>query len=162
MALRSFRERMLQTLCYEAGGLLLVAPAYALVMERSGGESFRLVAALSVAVMIWSPIHNTIFDYADLRLTGRLASDRPQGLRVVHAVSHEATTVVVTLPVLIWMGGHSLWGALMVDAALTLAYSVYAYLFNLVYDRLRPVAAPASLRRESASTASGPGPDSST
>lgn len=160
MALRSFRERVIQTLCYEAGGLLLVAPAYALIMGRGGAESFGLMAALSVAVMLWSPIHNTVFDWLDLRLTGRLASDRPHGLRMVHAASHEATTVVVTLPVLIWMGGHGLWGALMVDAALTLAYSAYAYLFHLAYDRLRPVAAPARIRRGSAWKASGPGPDS--
>lgn len=158
MALRSFRERVLQTLCYEAGGLLLVAPAYALVMGRGGGESFRLMAALSVAVMLWSPIHNTVFDWIDLRLTGRLASDRAHGLRMVHAVSHEATSVVVTLPVLIWIGGHSLLGALVVDAALTLAYTAYAYLFHLLYDRLRPVALPARGGRGTGSGSSEPRP----
>lgn len=158
MALRSFRERVIQTLCYEAGGLLLVAPAYALIMGRGGGESFRLMAALSVVVMVWSPIHNTVFDWIDLRLTGRVASDRPHRLRMVHAASHEATTVVVTLPVLIWIGGHSLLGALVVDAVLTVAYTAYAYLFHLLYDGLRPVALPARDGRGMASGASEPGP----
>ncbi len=139
MALRNFRERVLQTLCYEGGGLLLVVPAYSLIMGRGSGESFLLLAEISVAVMIWSPLYNTIFDLIDLRVTGRVASDRPQGLRLVHATSHEATTVVVTLPILVWFGGHSLWGALAVDFALTVVYSVYAYFFHLAYDWLRPV-----------------------
>jgi uncharacterized membrane protein len=71
--------------------------------------------------------------------SGRVASDRPQKWRVVHAVSHEATTVVVTLPILVWLGGHG-WGeALLLDLGLTVLYAVYAYGFHLVYDRLRPV-----------------------
>jgi uncharacterized membrane protein len=72
-------------------------------------------------------------------LSGRVASDRPHRWRMVHAVSHEASTVVVTLPILIWLGGFSFWQALAVDLGLTLIYMVYAYGFHLVYDRLRPV-----------------------
>ncbi|MEZ5779454.1 MAG: PACE efflux transporter [Paracoccaceae bacterium] len=167
MALRSARERVLQTLCFEGGGLVLVVPAYALIMGRSGSESLLLMAMLSVIVMIWSPIHNTVFDLIDLHMTGRLASDRPHRLRLVHALSHEATAVIMTLPVLVWLGGHSFWGALAVDFTLTIAYSIYAYFFHLAYDRLRPVSGkrvrvndtpPPS--PENASTVSGPAPDS--
>ncbi len=139
MALRTFRERVLQTLCYEAGGLLLVAPLYAQIMGRSNAESFFLIAALSVAVMVWSPLHNAAFDMVDLRLSGRVASDRPHRLRVVHALSHEGSTVVVTLPILILLGGHGFWAALAVDFSLTVAYAFYAYLFHIAYDRMRPV-----------------------
>lgn len=139
MALRSLRERLWQTLCYEAGGLLIVAPLYATVMGRGTAEAFILIAALSAAALVWSPLHNTIFDRADLRLTGRLASDRPHALRVVHAASHEGSTMIVTVPILILLGGHSLWGALAVDLSLSLAYTVYAYLFHIGYDRMRPV-----------------------
>lgn len=148
MALRNFRERVLQTLCFEGGGLLMVVPGYALVTGHSGGTSFVLMAAISVAVMVWSPIHNTAFDLIDLRLTGRVASDRPHKLRIVHAASHEASSVVVSLPILVWLGGHTVWAALAVDLALTLVYSAYAYVFHLVYDRLRPVV-PARARRRS-------------
>ncbi|MCU0828933.1 MAG: PACE efflux transporter [Tabrizicola sp.] len=139
MHLRSPRERLLQTLCYEAGGLLLSIPLYLLYSGSGTGEGALLMLALSVAVMIWSPIHNTVFDWADLRLSGRVASDRPQRWRVVHAVTHEATTVVVTLPILVWLGGHG-WGeALLIDLGLTVLYAVYAYGFHLAYDRWRPV-----------------------
>lgn len=139
MALRSPRERFIQTLCYEAGGWLLAVPLYVLVIGGTPAEGALLMAALAGAVMLWSPLHNTVFDWVDLRLSGRVASDRPHRWRMVHAVSHEVTTVVVTLPILIWLGGFDLWQALAVDVGLTAVYTVYAYGFHLVYDRWRPV-----------------------
>ena len=139
MSLRSARERLLQTLAYEAGGLVLSVPLVALVGGGTAAEAFALMLTLSIAVMLWSPLHNTLFDWADLRLSGRVASDRPQRWRLVHAASHEATTVVVTLPILMWLGGLGFWAALVTDLGLTLLYTAYAYLFHLLYDRLRPV-----------------------
>jgi uncharacterized membrane protein len=139
MVLRSPRERFIQTLSYEFGGWLLAVPLYMLVTGGSLTEGGLLMAALAAAVMIWSPLFNTAFDWADLRLSGRVASDRPHRWRMVHAISHEVSTVVVTLPILIWMGGFDLWHALAADIGLTLVYTVYAYGFHLVYDRLRPV-----------------------
>ncbi|MCU0903125.1 MAG: PACE efflux transporter [Tabrizicola sp.] len=139
MTLRSTRERVLQTLAYEAGGLALSIPAYILYSGGSAPESALLMLALSGAVLLWTPIHNTVFDLIDYRLSGRLASRRPQRWRVVHAISHEATTLVVTLPILIWLGGLSFWQAVLVDLGLTVLYAVYAYVFHLVYDRLRPM-----------------------
>jgi uncharacterized membrane protein len=139
MTLRSPRERLIQTLSYEIGGLCLSVPLVAVFGGGTAGEAFWLMLALAAAVLIWSPIHNTAFDWLDLRLSGRLASDRPQRWRLVHAASHEATTVVVTLPILIWFGGFSFWTALLADLGLTLLYAAYAYVFHLVYDRLRPV-----------------------
>ncbi len=139
MALRSFGERILQTLCYETGGLVLLTPLYAAIMGRGAAESAGLMVALSAAVLVWTPLHNTAFDLIDLRLTGQVASDRPPRLRVVHAVSSELSTLVVTLPILIWVGGHSLGKAIAVDLGLTVAYTAYAYGFYLIYDWWRPV-----------------------
>jgi uncharacterized membrane protein len=139
MALRSFGERILQTACYEAGGLVLVTPLYAAIMGRGAAASAGLMVALSAAVLVWTPLLNTAFDLIDLRLSGRLASDRPPLLRVVHALCCELSTLVVTVPILIWLGGHSPAEALAVDLALTVAYAAYACGFFLLYDRWRPV-----------------------
>jgi uncharacterized membrane protein len=141
MSLRSARERLFQTFAYEAGGLVLSIPAYHLFSDSSAQDSAVLMLTLSAAVLVWTPFHNTIFDWIDLRLSGRLASDRPQRWRVVHAFSHEATTLVITLPILMWLGGLSFWAAVLVDLGLTLLYAIYAYAFHLVYDHLRPMRA---------------------
>ena len=137
--LRSARERVVQTLCFELIGLLLIAPLYTVVAGADMRESFAMVAVISMVVMTWSAIFNTCFDLVELRMTGRVASDRPHGLRSLHAMLHELTAMLVSCPVIFAMTPLS-WGeALLVDLGLTLAYAAYAYVFHLGYDRLRPV-----------------------
>jgi uncharacterized membrane protein len=138
--LRSARERLLQTLCFEAGGLLLVAPLYALATGSGGAESLALIAALALVVMAWAALYNTAFDVAERRLAGRVASERPERWRVVHALGHEASAVAVTWPVIVAMTGLSWGAALVADLGLTILYAAYAYAFHRAYDHLRPVA----------------------
>jgi uncharacterized membrane protein len=136
---RSARERVIQTLSFEAGGLAVVAPLFALVMGTGLGTSFGLLLAVSVVVTLWTAFFNTAFDVIEHRLTGRVASDRSHRMRTLHAVMHEATAVIVSCPV-IWALTDLSWiDALLVDLGLTLAYAVYAYIFHWSYDRLRPV-----------------------
>lgn len=150
--LRSFRERVIQTLSYELGALLLVTPLYQWLFDTSTGESLQLLVALSVAVMLWSPLHNSLFDWLDARWFGRVASDRHGWSRWAHAFSHEISTLFVTLPLIMWIGSHDFLDALLLDLGLTLFYTAYAWAFHWCFDRLRPVrpsAAPArDLRRQ--------------
>ncbi len=139
MALRSLRERAIQTLAFEVGGLALATPLYWLIFGGDAEDSLVVVAAISVAVLTWSPIHNTAFDWVEWRLARRVASDRPARLRAVHALSHEATAMAVSLPVIVWLGGHGWIEAIAVDLGLTLFYTGYAYVFHMVYDWWRPV-----------------------
>lgn len=142
MTLRTSRERFVQTLAYEAGGLLLATPAYAFIFGSGKTDAFVLLVALSAAVLVWAPVHNSVYDRIDWTLTGRLASDRRTRGRLVHAVSLEASVLLLTCPLVIWLGSYTLTEALVVNAGLTLFYVGYAYLFHLVFDRLRPVAGP--------------------
>jgi hypothetical protein len=89
MSLRSPRERLFQTLAYETGGLCLSVPLYLMWTQGDAGAGAMLMAALSLAVLAWSPLHNTAFDWADLRLSGRLASDRPQAWRLVPSATRQ-------------------------------------------------------------------------
>ncbi|MGB8812094.1 MAG: chlorhexidine efflux transporter [Paracoccaceae bacterium] len=139
MALRSFGERVRQTLWFEIGGLVLVTPLYVLIFGGSGPASLALTTTIMIAAMLCSPIYNTLFDWADLRLTGRLASDRPQRLRLFHAALHEIALMAATVPILIFMGGHGFWQAILVDFGFSLFYATYAYGFHLIYDLARPV-----------------------
>jgi hypothetical protein len=69
--LRSRRERLIQTLWFEALGLAIVSPLFAFCAGVSTGESLVVLIALSIAVMGWSAFHNTAFD--------RLRPVRPGG-----------------------------------------------------------------------------------
>jgi uncharacterized membrane protein len=136
---RSARERALQTLWFEAIGIAVVTPLYALGAGDSVSSSALLLLALSLAVMAWSAGFNTAFDRLEAHWTGRRASDRPQRWRIAHALLHEASAVLVTWPLIVALTELSWPEALVADLALTLTYAAYAYLFHLGFDRLRPV-----------------------
>lgn len=144
--LRDTRERLIQTLGFEAGGLLLVTPLYAWISGAGAGESLRLLAVLAVVVMAWAALFNTLFDRIEHRWTARVASDRPPALRMLHAVALEAGAVLVTWPLIVAMTGMSWGAALLADLGLTAAYMVYGYAYHRLYDRWRPVS-PASPTR---------------
>lgn len=137
--LRSVRERIIQTLAFEVFGLLLVLPLFAAYTKASHLTGVIVLCLLSVLVMSWSAVHNTIFDILEWRILARVASDRSERLRALHATSLELTSMLVTLPVLVWLLDMSWSDALVLDIALTLIYVVYGYLFHRTFDFLRPV-----------------------
>lgn len=140
--LRSPAERIRQTLCFEIVGLAFVTPLFLAITGAKVSEGTILMVAISVAVMFWSPIHNAAFDIFDLHFYRRVASSRPPFARVIHAISHEVTAAVVSLPILMWLGGLPLRDAMVANVLLTLFYTAYAFVFHLVFDRLRPVQIP--------------------
>ena len=144
---RSFTGRLLQSLAFEAGGLLVAMPLYHALLGRGNGEGVVLMVALSLAVLLWNPLHNWLFDAAELRLTGRPAKKRPPALRVFHAFTHEISPIVVTLPLIMVLGHHTLSEALTLNVGLTLLYVAYAYVFYLVSDRFFPWSVPATAQR---------------
>jgi uncharacterized membrane protein len=127
-------------LACEVGGLLVASPLYACFSGNTAQSSVLLLVAVSVAVMSWSPLHNTFFDWLKWQLARRVASRRPQRLRMLHAVSHETTSTLVTLPIIMLIGDHGFVEALAIDISLTLFYTGYTYVFHLAYDWLRPLA----------------------
>ena len=78
--------------------LLLAAPVYQWVFGASAGESLQLLVTLSVAVVLWLPVHSSVFDWLDARWFGRVASDRRGLSRWLHAFSYELSTLIVTVP----------------------------------------------------------------
>lgn len=142
MSLRTFRERCLQVGAYEFVGLAVAAPLYGVFFDGGAGEGAFLIIVLFLPEVLWSMAHNWAFDHAEWRACRRVASRRPHRWRILHAMTHEAGSTVVTLPVIMLVTGQGVWGALVIDLWLGAFYAVYAYLFHLGYDRLRPVPAP--------------------
>jgi uncharacterized membrane protein len=126
-------------LAFEAGGMFVATPIYGYYTGSGTGRSLLLVAALALISAVWSPIHNWLYDILELKLAQRVASERPQNLRLLHAFTHEVSGIFMTLPVIMWLGGHGFWEAFAIDFGFTAVYTAYTYLFHLVFDRLRPV-----------------------
>ena len=120
-------------------GVLVVSPLWIWFTGATAGESIVFLAVLSLAVMAWTALYNTGFDFVEAARTGRTASMRPHLWRVVHAAGLEATAVLVTLPLIVAMTPMGWLQALVADLGLTVAYAFYGYSFHWGYDRLRPV-----------------------
>ena len=137
--LRSFRDRLRQIVLFEVGGLALVTPPFAWASGTSMTESAGLLALLALIAALWNSVFNTGFDWLEGRLTGRTADRRPFRLRILHAVGFEGGLLILTLPVIVLWTGLGWAEALVADLALAATYVVYAFAFNLAYDRLFPI-----------------------
>lgn len=137
--IRSLRERVVQSLAYEAVGLLLVLPAFVLFTGVGMTNSVILLISLSVLLMLWAGIHNTGFDWLEWYFFQSVASDRSARCRMLHAVSLEFTSVLVSVPVILLLTDLRFIDAVIVDIALTVSYVIYGFLFHYTYDYFRPV-----------------------
>lgn len=138
--LRSFPDRLRQIAMFEIGGLVLITPPFAWASGVPIRDSIGLLALLALMAAIWNGAYNTAFDWIEGRLTGRTADRRPFRLRAVHALGFESGLLLMTLPVIVWWTGMGWVEALIADIGLAITYTIYAFLFNLGYDRLFPIA----------------------
>ncbi|MQY50385.1 PACE efflux transporter [Rhodocyclus tenuis] len=138
-SLRSWRDRLRQIVLFEVGGLLLITPPFTWASGVPLHESIGLLAVLAVIASIWNGAYNTGFDWIEGRLTGRTADRRPLPLRALHAIGFEGGLLLMTLPVIVWWVSMDWLEALVADLGLAVAYTLYALLFNIAYDRLFPI-----------------------
>ena len=50
--------------------------------------------------------------------------------------------IVLLIPFVAWYLGVSLWAALMMDISIVAFYLIYAFVFNIAYDRVFPLPRP--------------------
>jgi uncharacterized membrane protein len=139
--LRSLPDRLRQIALFELGGLLLITPPFAWASGVSLADSAGLLAVIALIAALWNASYNTAFDWIEGRLTGRSADRRPLRLRVLHAFGFEGGLLLMSLPVIMAWTGMGWLEALFADIGLAAAYVAYAFVFNLTYDRIFPIAA---------------------
>lgn len=137
--LRSWRDRLRQVALFELGGLVLITPPFSWLSGVPLRSSIGLLASLALIAAIWNGLYNTAFDWFEGRRTGRTADRRPLALRCAHALGFEGGLLLLTLPVIVAWSGMGWLDALIADIALAIAYTLYALLFNLAYDRMFPI-----------------------
>ena len=138
---RSLWDRLRQVALFEIGGLVLISPPFVWLSGVPATDSIGLLLILALIAALWNGAYNTSFDWIEGRLTGRTADRRPWALRAAHAVGFEGGLLLMTLPVIVLWTGMDWLTALVADIGLALAYMVYAFGFNLAYDRMFPIAA---------------------
>jgi uncharacterized membrane protein len=138
---RSALERFVQALIYEVVAVVFLTPVYSYALNLPMDNSFVTMGMISLAVIVWAAIYNTIFDKLMFRWSGRLAHQKTQWLRILHAGLYEVTVTFIAVPIIIVMSGKSWWVALIADIGFSFIFAAYTYVFHLTYDRFRPVRA---------------------
>ena len=141
---RSLWDRLRQVALFEIGGLVLISPPFVWLSGVPAMDSIGLLLLLALIAAIWNGAYNTAFDWFEGRLTGRSADRRPLPLRAAHALGFEGGLLLMSLPIIVLWTQMDWLSALVADIGLALAYMVYAFGFNLAYDRIFPISAQPS------------------
>ncbi|HQR05079.1 MAG: PACE efflux transporter [Proteobacteria bacterium] len=138
--LRSFADRARQVVLFEILGLILITPLFSWASGHPLDSAAGLLAVLSLVAAIWNGAYSTSVDWLQARLFGQRADQRGFLARGLHALMFETGLLVLTLPIIVAWTKMSWWPALMADLGLACAYTIYAFVFNLAYDRRFPIA----------------------
>lgn len=137
MSMRSFPDRIRHTVMFEVIGLALVIPGGAMLFNLPATHMGVIGVGSATVATLWNFVFNLGFDHAMLRFAGH--TRKSLGLRVLHALLFEGGLLVLLLPPMAWYLGMGLWQTFVMDLAIVVFYAVYAFLFNLAYDRVFPV-----------------------
>jgi uncharacterized membrane protein len=135
--LRSRRDRIRHAISFELLGLALITPLGAFVFHMPASEIGMLGLISATIATAWNYLYNLMFDRVMQARTG--TTMKGPALRVFHAVLFEAGLLIVLLPFIAWKLGIGIMEALAMDVSFALFYVVYAFVFNLGYDRLFPL-----------------------
>ena len=139
MSMRSFPDRVRHTVMFEIIGLALVIPGGAMLFNLPATHMGVIGVGSATVATLWNFVYNLGFDHAMLRFAGH--TRKSLQLRVLHALLFEGGLLVLLLPPMAWYLGMGLWETFVMDLAIVVFYVVYAFLFNLAYDRAFPVPA---------------------
>ena len=135
--MRTTKDRIRHTLGFEIVGLILFVP---LASSVSGFDS-QLLGSMavvgSIIAMLWNYFYNWVFDRVLLKLRGEL--DKTVLLRILHAFMFECGLLSLYLPLIAWYLHISLWSAFMMGVSMATFYLVYAFFYNLSYDKAFPI-----------------------
>ena len=137
MSMRSFSDRIRHAVLFELIGIAIFTPAAAWLFNQPVTHMGVIGVVSATVATVWNFLFNLGFDHALIRFTGRVIKTMP--IRVAHAMLFEAGLIVLLIPFVAWYLGISLWAALMMDLSIVAFYLVYAFVFNIAYDRVFPV-----------------------
>ena len=130
---KSLRERILHAGLFELGGVILVAPLLAWLMNHSLTMMGAMTVMISTVAMLWNMVYNALFD----RLRARFGFAMSLMTRALHALGFEGGLILAVVPLAAWWLSISLFEAFVLDIGLLLMFLPYTMLFNWAYDKVR-------------------------
>ena len=135
--MRSIADRVRHALAFEIIGLAIFIPLFSWILQKSADEMGVIGVVSAFTATSWNFVYNWGFDLAMLRWAKTL--HKTVAVRVLHALVFAAGLIVLLIPFIAWYLDISLWAALLVVIAIVVFYLVYAFFFNVAYDRVFPI-----------------------
>ena len=125
--MRSIADRVRHALSFEIIGLALFIPIFSSFLKQPAVDMGIIGVVSATIATLWNFCYNFLFDRAMLRWAGTL-----------HKTVAVRVLIILLIPFIAWYLGISLWAALVMDIAIVVFYLVYAFFFNIAYDRVFP------------------------
>lgn len=135
--MRTKGDRIRHAVGFEVLGILLCSPLASWLLGTPLGHIGVFTVVLATCAMVWNYFYNLGVDKFMMRYLRRL--NKTFWERVAHSVGFEAGFLLVSLPFTAWWMDMSIMAAFLLDLGVAIFYLVYAFFYNLAYDRLFPV-----------------------
>lgn len=135
--MRTTKDRIRHTLGFEIIGLIIFAPLASWVFGYDLHLMGVIAVVASIIATVWNYFYNLLFDHGMLKLRGDV--HKTMLIRVLHALLFEGGLLLLFMPMIAWYLSISLWEAFMMDIAMATFYVVYAFIYNLAYDKVYPI-----------------------
>lgn len=135
--MRTTWDRVRHLILFELVALLILVPIGVVFYGVDPLDIGTLGVTTAVIASVWNYLYNLWFDLLLRRMTGSV--HKQLRVRILHALLFETGLVVMLVPLIAWWLAIGLWDALVADIALVVFYVVFAFLYNLAYDRIFPV-----------------------
>ncbi|AGB83421.1 Predicted membrane protein [Serratia rubidaea] len=130
---KSFSERIVHAVGFEAIAVMICAPLGAWILGRSMTQVGALAVMLSSVAMLWNIIYNAGFD----RLWPVSRVTRNLTVRILHAAGFETGFILIGVPIAAFMLNLTLVQAFMLELGFFLFFLPYTVVYNWAYDALR-------------------------
>ena len=137
--MRTTADRIRHTLLFETIAIASTTAIAVFILNKPVATIGALAVALSLLAMLCNYFYNLLFDHWRMRRGESSPSQRSTTTRVIHAIGFELSFIILTLPLIAWWLGLSLWQALLLDMGFAVFFIAYAFIYNWFYDRVFPV-----------------------
>lgn len=128
-------ERALQSILFEVLAVSLSVAGLMLFTDHDVTSLSGTMIVIASIAMVWNYFFNYFFDKV---VTGD-KDKRSFSLRIVHVILFEAGLLIATIPVMAYILNIGLWEAFIMDLGVTIFITIYAFVFNFSYDKLRVI-----------------------
>ena len=126
-------ERVFHSVLFEVLAVTLSIIGLAIFTDFDVKSLSGMMIVVATIAMVWNFIFNWGFD----RIVTGDKEKRPLKVRIIHVTLFEAGLLFFTVPVMAYILNIGIIQALIMDLGVTVFITIYAFLYNLIYDHTR-------------------------